>query len=115
MNEDDLIRLRHMLDSAREAIVFADGESREALDSDRKLTLALIKSVEIIGEAASKLSQTCRDTNPQIPWSKITGMRNRLIHAYFDINLDLLWETVARDLPVLAQELVKIIPEDSDL
>ena len=111
MNENDLVRLHHMLDSAREAIAFADGENREALDTDRKLTLALIKSVEIIGEAASKLSQATRDANPQIPWSKIAGMRNRLVHAYFDINLNLLWETVTNDLPVLAQELVKIIPE----
>ncbi len=114
MNEHDLVRLRHMLDSAREAVAFAGGENRETLDSDRKLTLALVKSVEIIGEAASKVSQACRDANPQIPWSKIAGMRNRLVHAYFDINLDILWEAVTNDLPVLVQELAKMIPKDDN-
>ncbi len=110
MQKDDAVRLRHMLDAAREAESFAKNKTRGSLDTDRKLVLALIKSIEIIGEAAAKVTQKCREDLPQIPWPNIIGMRNRLIHAYFDINLDILWKTVTEDLPPLIAELEKILP-----
>lgn len=110
MQKDDAVRLRHMLDAAREAASFAKNKTRRSLDTDRKLVLALIKSIEIIGEAAAKVTQKCRKSLPQIPWPNIIGMRNRLIHAYFDINLDILWKTVTEDLPALIAELEKIVP-----
>ena len=81
MREDDMVRLRHMLDAAHEATGFAQGRARTDLDSDRKLVLALVKAVEIIGEAASQLAQTARDEAPDIPWEDIIGMRHRLVHA----------------------------------
>lgn len=97
----DNIRLRHMLDSALEAVKFADGKSREDLDNDRKLVLAIMKSIEIIGEAASKVSENCQVENDKIPWRDIIGMRNRMIHGYFEVNHDIVWETVQTDIPRL--------------
>ena len=92
MRKDDLIRLRHMLDAAREAVEFAQDGCREDLVGNRKLTLALVKDVEIIGEAAYQISEDTRRNLPEIPWDDIVGMRHRLVHAYFDINLEKLLE-----------------------
>ncbi|KMP12044.1 hypothetical protein UZ36_02450 [Candidatus Nitromaritima sp. SCGC AAA799-C22] len=107
----DIVRLKHMLDAAREALEFVREKTRAELETDRMLLLALIKSIEIIGEAASGLSETCQNQYPAIPWKSIVNMRNRLIHAYFDINLDVVWNTVAEDLPPLTVELEKILQE----
>lgn len=82
MQKTDTVRLRHMLDAAREALTFAQGRSRSDLDKDRMLVLALVKSIEIIGEAASKVSLETCSAVPGLPWSSIVGMRNRLIHTY---------------------------------
>lgn len=109
MNEADRVRLKHMLAAAKEARIFAEGKSRESLNTDRGLALILIQEITIIGEAASKVSAECRAANPQIPWVLITGMRNRLIHAYFDINLDIIWNTAANRLPESIAELEKIL------
>ena len=109
MLKDDSIRIRHMLDAALEAENFIIGKHRTDFDEDRKLELALVKCIEIIGEAASSVSKECRDEFPQIPWAEIIGMRNRLIHAYFEINLDILWKTLTEDLPPLISDLKNII------
>jgi len=103
MRQDDLIRLRHIRDAATEALRFARNRRREDLDHDRQLVWALIKAIEIIGEAASKVSQESQDLLTNIPWRNIVGMRNRLVHAYFDINLDILWKTVVEGLPPIAE------------
>jgi uncharacterized protein with HEPN domain len=97
-----------MLDAAREAITFTQGRTRAELDRDRMLVLALVKEIEIVGEAASQVSQVTRAELDEIPWRDIVGMRNRLVHAYFEINLDILWRTVQDDLPPLVAELAKI-------
>ena len=109
MHRDDLIRIRHMLDAAKEALSFAQNKSRADLDSDRMLVLSIVKSVEIIGEAASKVTQETRETYTELPWANIIAMRNRLIHVYFDIDLDRVWDTVTDDLPPLISSLGKII------
>jgi uncharacterized protein with HEPN domain len=101
MRPDDVVRLRHMLDAAEEAVGFARGRSRADLDRDRMLALAIVKTIEIIGEAASRVSAETQQTCPAVPWTDIVGMRNRLIHAYFDIDLDRVWDTLADDLPPL--------------
>jgi uncharacterized protein with HEPN domain len=108
MRKDDRIRLQHMLDAANEALTFIQGKIRADLDIDRMLVLSLIRELEIIGEAASKISAETRSQNTSIPWQDISGMRNRLIHAYFDVDLDTVWSTVSRDLPTLKAELEKI-------
>ena len=112
MQKNDIVRLRHMLDAAKEAKSFAQTKTRRSLATDRQLVLALVKSIEIIGEAAAKITKKCREGLPQIPWENIIGMRHRLIHAYFDINLDILWKTVTEDLPPLIAALEKIIPPE---
>lgn len=100
-----------MRDAAQEALTFAKGKTRSDLNDDRQLVLSIIKDVEIIGEAASKLSKEVRDNHPEIEWLDIIDMRNHLIHVYFDIDLNIVWKTVSGDLPELIQKLVKIIPE----
>jgi uncharacterized protein with HEPN domain len=109
MPKDDYIRLRHMLDAAREATAFSESKTRESLDSDKQLVRALEKSIEILGEAAVHVSEERRIGLLGIPWKNIIGMRNRLIHAYFDINLDVLWKTIVEDLPPLIAELEKVL------
>ena len=116
MFRDGAIRLRHMLDAAREAIVFTQNRTRAMLDSDRMLTLSLVKSIEIIGEAATRVSRECQGRYPAIPWASIIAMRNRLIHAYFDVDLDRVWDTIMTDLPPLITDLEKIVlSEDLDI
>jgi uncharacterized protein with HEPN domain len=102
-----------MLDAALEALSFAENRTRKDLDADRKLELALVKAIEIIGEAAFHTTQECRAASPQIPWDSIIGMRNRLIHAYFDVNRDILWNTVTDDLPPPIAELERILGSES--
>jgi len=111
MNISDRVRLLHMLDAAQEAILFCQGRSRADLDDDRMLVLALMKAIEIIGEAANQITETTRKQYPLIPWTDIVGMRNRLVHAYFDINLDILWQTIQHDLPPLVMELQRALQE----
>ena len=101
MREDDWVRLHHMLEAAREASSFAANRDRRDLDTDRMLVLALVKSIEIIGEAGARVSEEGRAATPDLPWPEIVAMRNRLVHAYFDVNLDIVWETVRKDLPAL--------------
>ncbi len=94
MRADDLVRLRHMLDAAREALRFCEGRLRADLGSNRMLLLSVVKSIEIVGEAATQISPESRRELPDIPWDDIVGTRNRLVHAYFRINLDIVWQTV---------------------
>ena len=101
MQKDDEVRLRHMLDAAREAISFVRGRVRGDLETDRQLVLSLVKDIEIVGEAASQVSEPTRSQAPEIPWREIVAMRNWLVHAYFSINLDIVWQTTQEDLPLL--------------
>ncbi len=96
---DDLTRLRHMRDAASKAIAFVNQRTREDLEQDEMLALALIRLIEIIGEAAHYVSPDCQSAYPQIPWREIVGMRNRIVHAYFDVDLDVVWQVVTVDLP----------------
>ena len=109
MDQADLIRLRHIRDAAAEALGFAAGKSRADLDHDRMLVLAILRDLEIIGEAASRVSAGARKGSLTIPWDEMVGMRNRLIHGYFDVNLDTVWETISRDLPRLIADLDKTL------
>ncbi len=109
MRKNDRIRLQHMLDAAKECMECARKRSRSELDTDRKLALALVKGIEIIGEAAYQVSDETRDKLSEIPWEDIIAMRHRLVHAYFDINLDILWQTVQQDLPLLINMLERAL------
>jgi uncharacterized protein with HEPN domain len=94
-----------MVDAIEAALRFAKGRERADLETDEMLLFALVRAVEIVGEAAGKVSAEGRGRFPEVPWSAVTGMRNRLVHAYFDIDRDILWSTVAQALPSLLKQL----------
>jgi uncharacterized protein with HEPN domain len=106
---DEITYLRHMLDHAREAVELSVDKTRSSLNTERTLVLSLTRLVEIIGEAASRVSTTSRDAHPEIRWRAAIGMRNRLIHGYDRVDLDVLWETVTENLPPLIAALEKIL------
>ncbi len=108
----DEIRLRHMLYHAMEAMTMVQGKKRSDLNSDRMMELSLIRLVVIIGEAAARVGTESREKYPSIPWLQIVGMRNRLIHGYDAVDLDVLWYTIIDDLPPLIDELEKILPSE---
>ena len=110
MDRADEVRMRHMLDAAREALSFIQERSRAELDENRMLVLSLVKEVEIVGEAAYKVSAATRGDLLSIPWADLIGMRHRLVHAYFDINLDALWQTMVEDLPALVSVIESALP-----
>lgn len=101
MRPDDEIRLRHLREAVETALRFVAGRSRQDLDDDEMLRLALTKLVEIVGEAAKQVSPEGQAVFPNVPWSAAARMRDRLVHHYFDIDLDILWITITRDLPTL--------------
>lgn len=107
--EADWIRLRHMHDAIKEASSFIRGQSLKELTGDRKLLLALIKDIEILGEAASHISPAFRSQHPEIPWDLIVATRNRLIHGYFNVDAMVVWKTVTEDLPPLQKQLKKLL------
>ena len=106
---DDTIALRHMLAPAEEAVRAVQGRTRTNLDDDRLLALALIKLVEIVGEAAHRVSAATQGANDQIPWSQIVGTRNRLVHGYDQVDYDVLWRIVRDELPVVVGQLRTIL------
>lgn len=108
MKKTDVIRLGHMLNAAKEIISFTKGFDKADLQKDRVLTLALVKEIEIIGEAASKVSQEAREQIPGIEWRDVIGMRNRLVHVYFEVDEDILWDTILYDIPRLIEKLEEI-------
>ena len=109
---EDIVRLRHMLDSARRAAQLTETCRRADLDKDDKLALALVRLLEILGEAAKNVSDNCRRENPVIPWRQIAGTRDRLIHGYFDVDLDIVWKIISVDIPSLIPQLEKALGED---
>ena len=113
MSGPEAIRLRHMLDAAEEALSFLDGRTFADLHRDRMFLLAVVKEIEIIGEAATRISDESRKTLPQVPWPKIVAMRNRLIHAYANVSLDLVWEVVCDRLGPLIARLAPLVDDDS--
>ena len=112
MQHDDETYIRHILDAARKALSFTDNRNRNDLDKDEMLSLSLIRLLEIIGEAANSVSDSFREMHDDIPWKKMIGMRNRLIHGYFDIDPDIVWETIKTDLPPLIDNLEKTVTEE---
>ena len=109
LSQRDRVRLDHMLEHAREAITLTRGKTRADLDSDRVLNLALVRLLEIVGEAAGRVSEENRALHPEIPLPQIVGLRNRLIHGYDSVDFDILWQIVIQDLPPLVAALKDII------
>lgn len=110
--EQDVIRLKHMLDAAEEAVSFATNRTKADLDDDRMFSFAVVRAIEIIGEAAARITAETQRSCPDMPWPSIVGMRNRIVHAYFDIDVDRVWDTVTDDLPALIQRLRVVLAGD---
>lgn len=108
MPPDD-VWLRHMLDAARKVIAFSHGRSRSDLETDEKLALAIVRLLEIVGEAAKQVAADTRTAHPEIPWREIAGTRDRLVHGYFEVDLDVVWSIVTGDLPGLVKSLETIL------
>ena len=102
-----------MLDHAREAVIMIHGKARTDIDADRQLNLALVRLLEIIGEAAARTPEEERTLYPDIPWQEIVSLRNRLIHGYDSVDFEILWNVITTDLPPLIAKLERIIPADS--
>ena len=108
---EDRIRLQHMLDAAQKAVEFTESCNRIDLDNDEMLTLSIVRLLEILGEAAKNVSEQCRKQHPSIQWRQIAGTRDRLIHGYFDVDLNIVWKIVSDDLPVLITELERALSD----
>ena len=106
---DDQIRLQHMLDHAREAMSLIEGKNKADLGRERMLELSLIRMIEVVGEAAASVSKEGQNKYDSIPWPQVVGMRNRLIHGYDQVDLDILWDTIEIDLPPLITALEGIL------
>ena len=111
---DDDTRLRHMHDAAREALSFLAGRSRPDLDNDRMLYRAVVSCLGEIGEAASKLTPGAWASLPSVPWQQIVGMRNRLVHGYYEIDRDIVWDTVSVHLPPLIAAIEELLARQTD-
>jgi len=114
MAHDDLIYVGHMLDSARLALGKVAGKSRDDFDEDENLQLALTHLTQVIGEAARQVSETFRESHPEIPWTKIIGMRHRVVHDYLHVDYDIVWGVVTRDLPWLVEILSQMVSSDEE-
>jgi uncharacterized protein with HEPN domain len=112
--EKDAVRLRHMLAAAEQALGFCAGRSRGELNADVMLRFALVHAITIVGEAASKVSEQTRHALPDVPWPAIVGMRHRLVHAYFEIDPDVLWQSVNDRLPELIEQLRVALATDQE-
>ncbi len=106
--DDDPTRLRHIIEATREALGYVDDMDRDQFRSSRPMQHSVVRCIEIVGEAASRLSPALREANPQIPWPDIVGMRNRIVHAYFDIDIEVVWRTAREDFPELLVEIEAI-------
>lgn len=111
MRDEDRVRLRHMIDAAESVQKFLHGRKRADLDNDEMLLFAVIRAIEILGEAAGKVADETRAQAPAIPWSAIVAMRNRLVHGYFDIDTEVVWKTVTTELPALLLSLQVLLAE----
>ena len=105
---DDSARLKHMLTAALKVQKFIKGRKLEDLDKDDMFLYALVRSIELIGEAANHISDDFKSKHPEILWNRIITMRNRLIHGYFKIDFDIVWDTVTTDISLLIEKLEKI-------
>ena len=109
MNAEDRVRLRHMVEAADAAIGFMAGRSRADLDGNLMLAFAVVRAIGIVGEAAHHVSDEARALLPTLPWPAIIGMRHRLVHAYFEIDLETVWKTVSQELPPLREAIQGVI------
>ncbi|MCK4657916.1 MAG: DUF86 domain-containing protein [Phycisphaerae bacterium] len=112
MQRDDTVYLRHILETAEKAVDQVSDKTRATFDADEIFRVALTHWVQIIGEAASRLTDETRTAHPEIPWHRVIGMRHRIVHDYMNIDADILWEVVTHSLPELIARLIPIVPPE---
>jgi len=105
MRPDDRNRILHMIEAAEAVLEFTAGRTAPDLDNDRMLLFALLRAIEVLGEAASKISPETRAASGTVPWKQIIATRNRLIHGYFDIDRGIVWKTATEEIPSLLIQL----------
>jgi uncharacterized protein with HEPN domain len=110
---DDTVPMRHMLDHAREAVALVRGRVRSDVDTDRLLQLALTRILEIIGEAANRVSKEGHARYPEIPWLDVITTRNRIVHGYDTVDYDIVWQILVDELPTLITALERALPGHS--
>ena len=111
MRAEDRVRVLHMIDAAETVASFIAGRVRDDLDRDRLLLFGVVHAIEVIGEAAVKVSEETRAAAPGVPWNAIVGMRNRLAHGYFDIDTGIVWQTAISEVPEILAPLRALIGE----
>ena len=109
---EDLIPLGHILEASGWALSVAEGRARRDLDSDLQFFLALCRAVEVVGEAANRVSDDTQSRTPEIPWRRIIGMRNHLAHRYDNVDHDTLWDVATIHLITLRENVRGILPDD---
>ncbi|BDT72077.1 hypothetical protein os4_16110 [Comamonadaceae bacterium OS-4] len=112
MRAEDRIRLLHMTEAAQAALKFVAGKQKADLQSDQMLLFAVVRAIEILGEAANKVSEDLQSANSSIPWRAMVGMRNRLVHAYFDVDTEMVWKTLQSEIPELLSTLQALLLSD---
>ena len=110
MQKDDLVYAGHMLDMAQKAIRLVQGKDRQNYNSNETLRFALTHLIQVIGEAARHISKDFCDAHSEIPWKAIVGMRHKVVHDYMNVDEDVVWDTVLKELPPLVAKLEKIVP-----
>jgi len=106
---DDSVYLKHIRDAIEKTQAYAKGVSKSTFLGNTLVQDAVIRQIEIIGEAARRVSEEMRSENVQIPWQDIAGMRNKLIHDYFGVDIEKVWLTVKKDLPLLKAQINRIL------
>ena len=104
--------LRDMLENAEKALSFVQGMDYDGFCRDDKAVYAVIRALEIIGEAARQIPENVRQSNPEIQWREIAAMRNKLTHEYFGVNTKVIWRTVQEDLPVMIPALRNMLRKE---
>ena len=111
MKRDDTIYLKHVLESIGEIESFIDSISKKDFLNNSEKQAAVVRMLEVIGEAVKNISKEFKNKHPRIEWAKIAGARDVMIHAYFDVNLDIVWDIVKKDIPVLKNKIKPILYE----
>lgn len=107
----DRLLVEDMLESMGRIAGYVAGMGKDEFLSDRKTIDAVVRNLEVVGEAASRLSDSARSERGDIEWPLVVGLRNRIVHEYFGIDAEIVWEIVVRDLPILTGALTAFLPE----